>query len=243
MSRVGLVVVSHSKALAAAAVELALQMVADDPPKIEVAAGTADGGLGTDATAVMAAIERADAGAGVAVFVDLGSAVMSAELALEMLAEHSEVRILAAPLVEGLVAAAVLAAGGSDLAAIATEAESALAAKKVALGQEDGKPAAAAEPAIQSGPTTASVELKLTNQVGLHARPAAKVVSLAGSFASEITISKQGSDRRAASNSSLALMSLGAKFGDTINIEATGEDAPEAIAALTELITSGFGEE
>ena len=75
---VGIVVVSHSRPLAEAAVALALQMVHDDPPPLRIAAGTIDGGLGTDATAVMAAIDEVDKGDGVVVFVDIGSALIGA---------------------------------------------------------------------------------------------------------------------------------------------------------------------
>ena len=73
---VGLVVVSHSRTLADAAVELAMQMLHDVVPPIEVASGMPDGGLGTDTTAVLEAIRRADAGAGVIVVVDLVLAVI-----------------------------------------------------------------------------------------------------------------------------------------------------------------------
>lgn len=75
---VGIVVVSHSRALAEAAVALASEMVHKDPPPLEIAAGTPDGGFGTDAAEVMNAIGTVDQGDGVAIFTDLGSAIMSA---------------------------------------------------------------------------------------------------------------------------------------------------------------------
>ena len=81
---VGIVVVSHSSRLAHAAVELALQMVHGPAPHIEIAAGTSDDRLGTDAARVAEAIVAADDGAGVVVIMDLGSAVLSAELAIEL---------------------------------------------------------------------------------------------------------------------------------------------------------------
>ena len=80
---VGIVVVSHSADLARAAVDLALQMVNGPAPRIEIAAGTADERLGTDAARVAQAVEAADDGEGVVVIMDLGSAILSAELALE----------------------------------------------------------------------------------------------------------------------------------------------------------------
>ena len=90
---VGIVVVSHSSDLARAAVDLALQMAPVSPPRIEIAPGTSDNRLGTDASRVAEAIVAADDGDGVAVIMDLGSAVLSAELALELLPEPHETRL------------------------------------------------------------------------------------------------------------------------------------------------------
>jgi PTS system fructose IIA component len=82
---VGLVVVSHSPELARAAVSLALQMVQGPAPRIEIAAGTSDDRFGTDAVRVADAVVAADDGDGVVVIMDLGSAVLSAELAVDLL--------------------------------------------------------------------------------------------------------------------------------------------------------------
>jgi phosphocarrier protein FPr len=135
VAKVGLVVVSHSRPLAEAAVELARQMLPGREQAIEVAAGTDDGGLGTDAVAISAAITAADSGDGVVVFMDLGSAVMSAETALEFLDDDVRARVVLSPaaLVEGLVGAAVLAAGGADRDRVAAEALHGLAPKQAHL--------------------------------------------------------------------------------------------------------------
>ncbi len=82
---VGLVVVSHSRTLARSAVALAAEMLHGRPLRIEVAAGLDETTFGTDAVAIMEAIERADGPAGVVVLMDLGSAVLSTELALDLL--------------------------------------------------------------------------------------------------------------------------------------------------------------
>ncbi len=129
---IGIVVVSHSRPLAEAAVDLAQQMISGSGPVVEVAAG-ADGGLGTDATEVAAALRRAASADGVLVLMDLGSAVMSAEMALELAPDVPGVRLCPAPLVEGLVAAVVRAAGGAPLDVVAREAESGLLPKTTAL--------------------------------------------------------------------------------------------------------------
>ena len=75
--------------------------------RLETAAGTAEGALGTDAMAIVEAVGRADDGEGVVVLMDLGSAVMSAQTAVEFLDPEvaERTRLLAAPLVEGLFAA------------------------------------------------------------------------------------------------------------------------------------------
>ncbi len=102
---------------------------------VEVAAGTDDGGLGTDAVAISAAMTAADAGDGVVVLMDLGSAVMSAETALELLDDDVRSRVLLspAPLVEGLIGAVVVAAGGADRDRVNAEALRGLAPKQAHL--------------------------------------------------------------------------------------------------------------
>jgi phosphoenolpyruvate---glycerone phosphotransferase subunit DhaM len=132
---VGLVVVSHSRALADAAVVLARGMLPGRELAVEVAAGDVDGGLGTDATAISAAITAADSGDGVVVLMDLGSAVLSAETALELLDDDVRERVVLspAPLVEGLVGAAVIAATGAPRDRVAAEALRGLAPKQAHL--------------------------------------------------------------------------------------------------------------
>jgi len=109
----GIVVVSHSPDLARAAVDSALQMVQGLAPRIEIAAGASDDRFGTDAARVAEAIVAANDGDGVVVIMDLGSAVLSAELALELLPETDiKIRLVPAAFVEGIFAAVVSAAGG-----------------------------------------------------------------------------------------------------------------------------------
>jgi phosphoenolpyruvate---glycerone phosphotransferase subunit DhaM len=132
---VGLVVVSHSRALADAAVELARGMLPGRELAVEVAAGDVDGGLGTDATAIAEAITAADSGDGVVVLMDLGSAVLSAETALELVDEDVRERVVLspAPLVEGLIGAVVTAAAGATRTQVAGEALLGLAPKQAHL--------------------------------------------------------------------------------------------------------------
>jgi phosphoenolpyruvate---glycerone phosphotransferase subunit DhaM len=113
---VGLVVVSHLPRLVGGVVGLSGNL----PPqvRIQAAGGTDDGGIGTDATLIAEAIAAADEGDGVLVLVDLGSAVLSAQLAIDELVEEGtrdRVRIAEAPVVEGAVVAAIQASTGSSL--------------------------------------------------------------------------------------------------------------------------------
>jgi phosphoenolpyruvate---glycerone phosphotransferase subunit DhaM len=121
---VGIVVVSHSFSIATGTVELAAQMAGDEVA-IEAAGGTPDGGLGTDADAVRAAIARADSGDGVAVLGDLGSAILTVREVLASGDCGGDVRLLDAPLVEGAVTAALTASAGLGLDDVAAATESA----------------------------------------------------------------------------------------------------------------------
>ncbi|MBW3084234.1 PEP-dependent dihydroxyacetone kinase, phosphoryl donor subunit DhaM [Austwickia sp. TVS 96-490-7B] len=129
---IGIVVVSHSRPLARAAVALAAQMVpTDGAPAIAVAAGVDEDTLGTDATAVAEAIAHVDSPDGVLVFVDLGSALLSTEMALEMIEPDLAARtvVTPAPLVEGLFAAVITASTGAPMDVVRREAENALSMK------------------------------------------------------------------------------------------------------------------
>lgn len=131
MATVSLVLVSHSRQLAEGVRELAGQMT-QGKVKIAVAGGTADGRLGTDATAILAAIEEVRGPEGVLVLVDLGSAVLSTQLAIEQLPDgDGRVLLSNAPFVEGAVIAAVEASIDSDLDGVATAALGAREMEKV----------------------------------------------------------------------------------------------------------------
>ena len=128
---VSLVLVSHSKQLAEGVRELARQMT-QGRVKIAVAGGTSDGRLGTDATAIQAAIEDVRGAEGVLVLVDLGSAVLSTQMAIEQLADgEGRVLLSEAPFVEGAVIAAVEASIEKDLDEVAAAAAGAAQMVKI----------------------------------------------------------------------------------------------------------------
>src|SRR4051794_21313151 len=106
---VGIVIVSHSAALADGVAALAREMGGEEVV-VETAGGMEDGAIGTDAARVMEAVGRARSPDGVLILVDLGSAVMSAQMAMEMSdTVGGPLLVCGAPLVEGAVAAAALA--------------------------------------------------------------------------------------------------------------------------------------
>jgi len=123
---VGLVIVSHSAKIALGVKELAGQM-ADSKLLIVAAGGMPDGSLGTDTLRIHEAIIEANSGQGVVILVDLGSAVLSARTALELLGQEGDgqVYIADAPLVEGAISAAVEASIGGSLAEVIAAAEAA----------------------------------------------------------------------------------------------------------------------
>ena len=223
MTRVGLVVVSHSSKLADGVVEVAAQMAPD--VRVEAAGGTADGGIGTDFDAVDAAVDRAEDGAGVVLLYDLGSARMVAELALESRADPDSAVLVDAPLVEGTVAAAVAAQGGSALGEVA-------AAARAAAGEQPE-----AEPAAADAEET---RIRLTNEIGLHARPAALLARTLSEVDAQVSV--RLGEAKADGRSVLALMALGARKGDELVVTATGAQATEALRAVARLAADGFGE-
>jgi PTS hybrid protein len=130
---VGVVLVSHSAAVAASVADLARALVggATTVP-VAAAGGTESGEFGTSAELITAAARSVDRGAGVAVLTDLGSAILTVKA---LLAEGDELpdgtRLLDAPFVEGAVAAVVTASTGADLAAVEAAAAEAYTYRKV----------------------------------------------------------------------------------------------------------------
>ncbi|MDA0160630.1 dihydroxyacetone kinase phosphoryl donor subunit DhaM [Solirubrobacter ginsenosidimutans] len=124
----GVVVVSHSAEIARGVVELAGQMAGGEV-RLEGVGGDSHGTLGTDEGRVREAIHRADDGDGVAILADLGSAVLTIRHILE--SGNGGVRLADAPVVEGAVAAAVVASMGLPLDEVVKAAEEARDARKL----------------------------------------------------------------------------------------------------------------
>ncbi|MGO4383648.1 dihydroxyacetone kinase phosphoryl donor subunit DhaM [Specibacter sp. RAF43] len=235
---VGLVIVSHSAQLAAGVVELAAQMARD--VTLVAAGGTDDAGLGTSLEKVMDALGSADTGDGVLVLTDLGSAVMTAESALEFLGNPANVLLADAPLVEGAVAAAVAAQSGASLAVVQKAAETALdpgGARPATPAQAAGMAETGASgvvPGTVGGAVTAV--LTLVNPLGLHARPAAVLAGALGAM--DVDIEINGVDGQ----SVMLLMTLAAGQGSELRVRATGPDAQRAVDFVRAAVQDGFGE-
>lgn len=261
---VGILIVSHSAAIATGTVELARQMAADVP--LVAAGGTDDGGIGTSFEAITAGIEELSDADAVVVLCDLGSAYLTTDTALDFLDDDARARVHVsqAPLVEGAVAAAVAAQTGGDVDAVLAAAASAAASEADAgraSPHELGLPAApqapqpsgtgsrgpspsddqpgGAVPVDGAGPVddvAASESVELVNESGLHARPAAEFVKTAARY--EASVRVNGVDAK----SLLAIMALALPKGATVTIEGSGPGAQEAVDALVALVRSGFGE-
>ena len=246
---IGIVIVSHSRRLAEGVQELALQMV-QGHVRIALAAGIDDPAnpLGTDAMQVYEAIASVYSDDGVLVLMDLGSALMSAEMALEFFPSEQQqhIHLCAAPLVEGAIAAVVAVSSNSDIQRVITEVQGALVAKATHFGLADNHLSSviSEEPMINDKGHTRQISLTVSNRFGLHARPAAQFVSCAARFQSQIKVRNvtKGSDFVRADSINQVGM-LGVRQGDEIVITATGLDAEEALAALQTLITTNFGED
>ncbi|HYX89798.1 MAG TPA: phosphoenolpyruvate--protein phosphotransferase [Gaiellaceae bacterium] len=238
---VGIVIVSHSTTLAGGVRELAAEMSGPDV-RIELAGGVEapEPALGTDAVRVAEAIGRADSGDGVLVLMDLGSAVLSAETALDLLTpeQQGQVLLCEAPLVEGAVAAAVAARLGASLADVAAEARGGLQGKVAHLGAGEPEPTPAAAARLEEGLT---LRLDIRNPLGLHARPAARFVQTAGGFDATVEVINLTSGRGPASGRSLnGLATLGIRQGHEILVSARGPEAAAALDALAELAARDF---
>ncbi|WP_067532883.1 dihydroxyacetone kinase phosphoryl donor subunit DhaM [Nocardia crassostreae] len=239
---IGLVVVSHSRALARAAVELATEILPDQQVRIEIAAGLDENTFGTDAVAVADAITAADTGDGVLVLMDLGSAVLSAETALEFVPSPGQVRLSGAPLVEGLVTAVAAAGGGATLDSVAWEADHALAGKHLQLDQSPSPAHRYPDPPPPGAPPPPALHrealILVTNPHGLHARPAAALVAALRALDAEVDLRNATTGTGPVPADSLTrVLTLGLLPGHHLAVTASGPEAARAIQLIRDLAT------
>lgn len=252
---VGLVIVSHSRPLGEALAALVRQ-VASPQVAIAVAAGVGEGRqeFGTDAVEINEAIQTVYSEDGVLLLMDLGSALLSAEMAVDLLpAEMKEkVQFCAGPIVEGAITAGVQASLGFDLETVRREAEGALLPKAEHLGVMEPQPGEHATPPelvegepVEGKPIEARNQIVLTlhNAYGLHARPAARFVQTTASFKADVRVRNLTTGKGPVSARSLnSLATLGAIKNHQIEITASGAEADQALKTLAQLVEDRFGE-
>ena len=250
---VNILLVSHSYQLAKGTAELMRQMTPSAALKIRVAAGLGDdhSEIGTNAIEIMEALNELAEHDDVLVLMDLGSAVLSTEMALQMLDEDiaSKVRMCPAPFVEGSIAACVQASLGSPIQEVYDEAMNALTAKQQQiLGEQAVQkpvvPDVICDP-IDKEQTEEQVELSVTvsNPSGLHARPAATFIQTVKKYDCQLTVTNQTNGTEpVVVKGMISVMLLAAKQGDELLLQASGPDRDALLAELKDLFLENFGE-
>ena len=245
---VNLVLVSHSKKLAECAADMALQMIASGQVKIATAAGVGEDNreFGTNAVEIAEAIQQVDSPDGVLVLMDLGSAVLSTQMALELLPDdvRAHVRVCPGPFIEGAVVGSAQASAGGSLAQVYNEAFNSVKPKEEQFEPEPAETAPAVQ--VPQGARTGAdaVVLTLQNEHGLHARPGVRFVQTASQYDADIMVKNLTTGKGPSSAKSLtAITFLGVLKGHQIQITAAGKQKDEALKALTELVESKFGED
>ena len=254
---VGIVIVSHSLKLAEGVAELAREMAGPDV-RLAAVGGLPlpDHPLGTDAQQIAKAIESVYSDSGVVVLMDLGSALLSTDVAMDLLPakRRRNVVLCEAPIVEGAIAAAVQARLGSPLARVLEEARAALGPKVEHLRSSLSTAAAdrVGEPSTRDDRTrppsdhpSPSRELRLIvrNPLGLHARPAARLVQTAASFDAELRVTNLTNGQGPANARSItAISTLGVLQNHEILVSAVGPAANEALHAIRQLAEANFGD-
>jgi phosphocarrier protein FPr len=208
------------------ATQALVRQMTGDALALRIAAGCgADGAaLGTDAAEILAGLEALRDCEAIVVLMDIGSAVLSAEMARDLAddALRAKTHLSSAPFVEGTVAGGVAAAAGLPLARVLAEAAGGLAQKQSGLVE--------AAPSPAPPPAQITLDCVVADPHGLHLRPAAAFVKQAAGFDAVITL--RAGARTARGDSLTAIMALGVAGGGSVTLAASGPDAQAAVAAL-----------
>ncbi|KAA6334013.1 Phosphoenolpyruvate-protein phosphotransferase [termite gut metagenome] len=241
---VGFVLISHSRALAEATLVLVQAMSGTEVPiAIAAGSGTNHQELGTDAMEILDAITTVLAtGEAAVLLMDMGSALLSAEMALDFLDDEAKgkVRLCSAPFVEGAVAATVAAKIGGSIDDVLREASAALSQKSGHLALAEAAPA----PVVVTVPQDmVSVSVRLLMRNGLHARPVAFLVQEAAKSTYDIQIRNLTNGKGPVSLKSItSVMSLEALYGHEVALSASDDSAMAVLASLRESIEQGLGD-
>jgi multiphosphoryl transfer protein len=241
---VGLVLVSHSRPLAEAVGNLVRRAVNADVP-LTCSGGVGDdrAELGTDAVEIQEAISSVYSADGVLVLMDMGSAILSAETAKDLLNpdQQERVRLTSAPLVEGGIAAAVQAQLGASLDEVANAALQSLLPK-----QDHVQDVALAAPVASPPPELPSSEIldvTIQNPHGLHLRPAALLIKTLSSFPADVLIENRTASRGPVLARSLVdVARLQIREGDSVRFSISSVNPKPVIDSIRSLVDSQFGE-
>jgi len=241
---VGLVLVSHSRPLAEAVADLARRAVNSDL-RLTFTGGVGEYRLelGTDAIEIREAISTVYSEDGVLVLMDMGSAILSAETAKELLSpeQQEKVRLTSAPLVEGGIAAAVQAELGASIDDVAKAALQSLLPKQDQV--QDVSPVIDA--VRETAPPTVNETLDVTiqNTHGLHLRPAATLIKALSRFPGEVFIENRTANRGPVLARSLVdVTRLQIRQGDSVRFSISTPDPEPVIDSIQSLVESRFGE-
>ncbi|MEZ6853765.1 phosphoenolpyruvate--protein phosphotransferase [Halodesulfovibrio aestuarii] len=242
---VGIVLVSHSIRLAEGIREIVGQMTQHSVP-MAVAAGTNDeeNPIGTDPVKILNAVKQVQQGDGVLVLMDFGSAMLSTEAAIDLLpeVERRDIVLSPAPLVEGAMAAAVQVSLGADMETVLEELASIVQFKAKQLGIEKTEFFVAMRnvDTPPSGKKSEEISLVIPNKLGLHARPAARIVGTVGGYVSDVWLIRGTESANARSLNQITMLAV--SQGESIMFRAVGEDAKDVLTALRALAGVNFGD-
>jgi dihydroxyacetone kinase phosphotransfer subunit len=241
---VGLVLVSHSRPLAEAAVDLIRRTV---HPNLSIACSGGIGDkreeLGTDAVEIQEAVTSVYSEEGVLVLMDMGSAILSAETAKDFLDFQQQEKIVlsSAPLVEGGIAAAVQAQLGSPISDVAKAARESLLPKQDHV--QDSIPVEDKGLSIVTPSGSEILELTVENEHGLHLRPAATLIKTLAAFQGEVLIENLTAGRGPVAAKSLVdVTRLQIRQGDSVRFSISSPDPQPLIDSIRSLVANQFGE-
>jgi multiphosphoryl transfer protein len=242
---VGLVLVSHSRSLAEAVGNLVRRAVNADLQLVcSGGVGEDRAELGTDALAIQEAINTVYSEDGVLVLMDMGSAILSAETAKELLnpEQQEKVRLTSAPLVEGGIAAAVQAQLGASLDEVTNAALQSLLPKQDQVQDVPPSPPAAAPP-VPDLSTYEILDVTIQNPHGLHLRPAALLIKTLSGFPAEVLIENRTASRGPILARSLVdVTRLQIHEGDCVRFSISSADPKPVIDSIRSLVEDQFGE-
>jgi phosphoenolpyruvate-protein phosphotransferase/dihydroxyacetone kinase phosphotransfer subunit len=241
---VGLVLVSHSRPLAEAALDLIRRTVDPNLP-ITCSGGVGDRReeLGTDAVEIQEAITKVHSEEGVLVLMDMGSAILSAETAKDFLEPElrEKVFLTSAPLVEGGICAAVQAQSGASISDVVKAARESLLPKQDQLREStpaEEKLEPAASPVGQE-----ILDLTIDNEYGLHLRPAATLIKTLAAFPGEVLIENRSAGRGPVAAKSLVdVTRLQICRGDSVRFSISSPNPQPLIDSIRSLVATQFGE-